>query len=654
MLERRPRRLPLTLRGRSLAVLAVLGTGLTIAATAGADLGRFEIDARIYTKHLYQNDDSQGVLMLGNPYPGFVDDISGNNGVATELELAIRGKVSEFVEAGARIASRFGERWHDWWESGNAFYGSDSINTSGESVGMNRASYLKLRGTYVQAALDIPGVTFVRVGASDFSMFNPWTIGKVRYIDRDNGRGYFVGGRFGEEDQVQYQIGAIALPKLYVGPWWSTGVGDPALDNAFWSRDWAYAGTLRWRASDTLQLRLVADFTQDLEIDRADPDAQGSLNANCQDLLGNPIPGCAPDQAVDLLTRYASVNATLDVEADLSDTVRLTGLVGLSGQRMDRALTSNAVRDNQGMSPIVYDDTQDVAGTLRLSANDPFENGFSLQAEYFNIGADWNAIFGARREADVLLTEGFVGNGGQLPTLNLANEFVDFDDDWVESCIGWHGGTGVLGYDRDNTRIKAEYTFIGYNTNRQNRDVDNKYPDFLHGDGFTDTALYNYVNVPDRGRDPRAVFHRDQYRRSHIVGVTGRQLFDVGRELEVEAKLRYIRDEDFRSTKTTQDDYAGDIAIARAQVAVPVVDGVRVGVYGQLDHWVEDNRVTSGNGYSDDVTDRLTIGTRVQVQYHGLKVGYVLEHVNKDLASERYTDLHWNVWRSKATIEAGW
>ena len=44
-------------------------------------------------------------------------------------------------------------------------------------------------------------------------------------------------------------------------------------------------------------------------------------------------------------------------------------------------------------------------------------------------------IFGARREADVLWTDGFM-EGGQLPTLNLANEFVDFDEDWYESIVG--------------------------------------------------------------------------------------------------------------------------------------------------------------------------------------------------------------------------
>ena len=640
---------------RLLTVLCALGVLLGLTPAARADIGRFEIDGRIYTKHLYQNNDSQGLVGLGNPF--WPDTISGNNGVGSELELNIRGKVSSMVETGARLASRFGERWHDWWESGNSLY--DSPNTSGDSGGMNSASYMKLRGTYIQVMPGILGIDWIRAGSSDLGMFNPWTIGKVRYIDRDNGRGYFAAGHIGGNDSgdhcLQYQVGIIALPKLRAGPWWSTGIGDPALSNAFWSRDWAYAASLRWQAADNFAVRLVTDTTQDLEVDLSDPDANGSKNPNCVDKLGNPIPGCQANHAVDMLTRFASYNSTLDFESDLTETIRLTGLLGVSAQRINPNLVGNGVARNQGVFPVVYRDTQDVAGTLRLSASDPFDSGWSLQAEAFSIGAEWNSVFGARREADVLLTDGFVGGGGQLPTLNLANEFIDFDDQWVESCIGWRGGTGVLSYDRDDNRFKAEYTYIGYNTNRQNRDVDNTFPDFLHGDGFTDTALYDYANVTDRGRDPRSVYHRNQDRRSHIAMLLAGHQFDIGNGLDIELKLKYIRDDDFRSLTTAEDDYHGNILIGRGRVSMPVYDGVKVGVIGQIDHWDEQNRRgTLQLGYGDDVTDKQTAGVTLDVLFSGLKLRYYLEYVHKVQDREREPDQLWSIWRSKATIEANW
>ncbi|MBM4343013.1 MAG: hypothetical protein FJ100_06510 [Deltaproteobacteria bacterium] len=633
---------------------------LAIAATsaakpASADLAKFEIDGRIFTKHLYQNDDNQGLLSLGNPF--WPDDVAGHNGIGSELELIFRGRVSQLAEAGARVASRFGERWHDWWESGAAWY-DRKTNTSGDSAGMNRASYLKLRGSYIQLAPELSHLDYVRIGASDFSMFNPWTIGKVRYIDRDNGRGYFLGGKFGDDNAGQYYVAAIAMPKLWVGPSWSTGIGDPALSQAFWSRDWAYAAMVRYRVGDSTTVRLVGDVTQDLEVNTADPDAVGSRNPTCKDGLGNAIPGCAPDHAVDLLTRYASLNATFDVESEPLDWLRVQGLLGVSAQRIDPKLAGNGVQLNQGVYPLVYKDTSDVAGTLRLSASDPFDVGLSLQGEYFYIGPDWNAIFGARREADVLLTDGLVGSGGQLPTLNLANEFVDFDDEWVESCIGWHGATGVLTLDKGDTRLRAEYTHIEYATNGQDRDVDRTYPDFLHGDGFTDTLVYDYANVSDRGRDPRSVYRRNQFRRTDLAVLQLKHQFEVGSGLDVEVKGKYIKDVDYRRLNgqgALDDDYAGDIANVRVKLSMPVADGLRLGVHGQVDHWNEVNRKgTLQLGYGDDATDRQVVGLTANLSYGGVRFAYLVEYLHKTQDRQREPDQLWNVWRSKAVIEAAW
>ncbi|MGB9600694.1 MAG: hypothetical protein ACPL7I_09080, partial [Myxococcota bacterium] len=196
-----------------------------------ADTSNFELSGKIYNKWLYRNNDSQGVLTLGNPFwPK--EGISGDNGAGSEFELNIKGDVSQYVLATVRLESRFGSIWQDWWENGDIKY--DSPNTSGESLGMNHAEYIKLRGYNIRMAPPIPYVTSVSVGSSDFSMFNAYTIGKSRYIDRDNGKGIFVEGSDKNRD-FEYVLGVIALPKLYVGPGWSTGIGDPILTNPFYS-----------------------------------------------------------------------------------------------------------------------------------------------------------------------------------------------------------------------------------------------------------------------------------------------------------------------------------------------------------------------------------------------------------------------------------
>ncbi len=644
----------MALRRRTAGVSALWTLCLALVPlTASADISRFDLGARIYTKHLYANNDSQGTLWLGNPF--WPDQIAGSNGVSSQLEITLTGRVSDAVSAGARIASRYGERWQDYWESGNRMYG-DEVNTSGDSVGMNRAAYLKLRGPWIQLDPGLRAIDWVRIGASDLGMFNPWTIGKLRYIDRDNGKGYFVAGSIGEDRDVQWVAAAIALPKLWVGPWWSTGLGDPELTNPFWSRDWAYAASVRWAVREGTQIRLVGSITQDLEVDTADPDAVGSTNPGCQDALGHPIPGCSPDHAVDLYMRYVATNATAEVQQDLGDTVRAEAMVAVSDQQIDSSLTANGVALNQGVSPIVYKDTRDVAVRVRVTASDPFENGLTLKGEYFNIGAEYNAIFGARREADVLLTDGFLG-GGQLPTLNLANEFIDFGETWVESCIGWHGGTGLLTWDNEggDLRLEAEYTFLTFNTNRQNRNVDSVFPDFLHSDGYTDTMLYDYANVGDRGRDPRSVYRRNQWRRSQIAVFRGRKQLELGRGLNIDWKFKYIHDEDYRSTTTTSDDYLGRILQSRLQIGMPVAPGVNLAVGGTVDRWFEQNRRgTLELGYGDDTTERETGFVTASYQYGGLRAAWMLEYVHKLQRREREGDQRWSVWRSKATFEVAW
>ena len=645
---------PATCAARSATAAACAFFALALAASpAQADISKFDLGARIYTKHLTTNDDTQGLLWRGNPF--WPDQIKGGNGVGSEFELTLTGRVSKYVLAGARMASRFGERWQDYWESGNRMYGN-SLNTSGDSVGMNRASYMKLRGSWIQLNPNVPGITYIRIGSSDLGMFNAWTIGRLRFIDRDNGKGYFMSGRIGSERPLTWLIGTVALPKLWVGPWWSTGIGDPELQNPFWSRDWAYAATLAWRPRESTNLKLVASMTRDLEVDPADPDAVGSSNPSCTDGLGHPIPDCAPDHAVDLYTRYGTINATVEVEQELGESARFDTLVAWSQQRIDQNLTANGVARNQGISPVVYKNTDALAVRARFSTDDPLEWGLSLKAEYFNIGQHYNAIFGGRREADVLLTEGLLG-GGQLPTLNLANEFVDWDEQWVESCIGWHGATGVLTFENEdgNLKVETEYTFIRYNTDAQDRDVDTVYPDFLHSDGYTDIGLYDYANVSDRGRDPRSVYRRNQWRRTHIAVLRGMRSFDVGRGLELHFKGKYILDQDFRSTLGADDDYRGDILIGRLKLAAVVTDGVKVAVGTQVDRWYEKNRRgTLELGYGNDETDRLTGFLQAGYQFGGLRAGYHLEYVRKHQDRQREGDQFWSVWRSKLTVEAAW
>lgn len=637
---------------RASSVLAASAIGAVAVAgpvtAARADVSRFDLIGKIYTKWLYQNDDSEGVLTLGNPF--WPDNLSGHNGVGSELELRVLGRVSNAVRAEARLASRFGSLWQDWWENGDLAY--DEPNTSGESLGMNHAQYLKLRGLLVDANLPIPTVRSVLVGSSDLGMFNPWTIGKVRYIDRDNAKGTFVTGG-SESGSVGYVVAAIALPKLFAGPRWSTGLGDETLDHPFWSRDWAYAAKLTVAPLDLGTFTLVGSVTRDAEVDVADPDAVGSLYPDCKDALGNPIDGCEKDHAVETVNRYSNAVATLEYQG-VFDVFGVSALFAASSSDVNPDVTFNGVAGDQGVFPIVYDDVADVALRLRADLEDPLDLGLSLSVEGFSIGEHFNTIFGARREADVLLTDGFL-SGGQLPTMNIANEFVDFDESWYESAIGWFGGTVVPELELDTVTLGLEMTHLRYHSDAQERDVDLVYPTFLHTDGFTDTELYDYANATDRGRDPRSVFRRNQARHTWIGVLSGRWEPETRLGFGLEGKLKVIRDVDRRSRTTAEDDYEGLLLLGRLAADARVAEGLRLALGVELQRWDEENRSgTLETGYGDDVTGKAKVFTRLVYSWQGFDFGYYLEALGKDQDRERKEDQLWTVLRSKATLEVTW
>jgi len=630
-----------------LAIWPLVAVG---GSDAQADIGRFDLAGRLYTKWLYRNDDSQGVLTHGNPFPSG-DNYSGSNGVGTEFELKIFGAVSNAVRAEVRLKSRFGALWHDWWENGDLSPGQ--VDTSGESLGMNHAEYVKLRGYAIDANLPIPTLRSVLVGSSDLGMFDAWTIGKVRYIDRDNAKGTFLTG--GTDDGAfGYVAAMIALPKLFVGPGWSTGVADPTLRNPFWSRDWAYGFKLSYEDFEFGSFTAIATLTHDSEIDIADPDAAGSLYPDCTDALGDPIAGCQQDHAVETVSRYTNLVATFRYDAVLGDVFGVDALVGLSHSDVNPSAAANGVTDNQGIFPILFKDALDWASVVRMELLDPLEIGLSFKLEAFSIGEDWNSLFGARREADVLLTDGFI-SGGQLPTLNLANEFVDFDEPWFESCIGWYGATLVPVLELDLLTLEAEATYIGYHTNAQDRDVDTVYPDFLHTDGFTDVDLYDYANENRRGRDPRSVYRRNQERDTIIGRFAARIEPDLSFDLGIDLGFKAIYDLDGRSLTTTADDYTGLRLASTLAGDLALGDSLKLGGGAVVEWWSEENRAgTLEQGYGSDETLKVRAFLTATYAWSGFNFAYRLEYVHKNQRLERDPNQLWNVVRSKATLEVLW
>ena len=139
------------------------------------------------------------------------------------------------------------------------------------------------------------------------------------------------------------------------------------------SNDYAYGTRFDYTPSDWGTFTLVSTLTYDLEIDSADPDAVGSLYPNCLDDLGQPVPGCSPDNRVGTFTRYVNSVSTLEAALEPTDLLSVNLLGGFSLQQLDPNLTANGVEMNDGVFPIVYADTQSFATRGRMELSDPFD-----------------------------------------------------------------------------------------------------------------------------------------------------------------------------------------------------------------------------------------------------------------------------------------
>lgn len=601
----------------------------------------FTLKGDFFTKLLLRNNTSGGCVSYGNPAPEG-DNFAGDNGVCSELGLTVTGRVSDRVEAGARIQSRFGAEWADWYENGDE---RDAADGSGESLGQNHAAYLQLRGIYLRIAPPIPTVRSVHLGATDLGMFNPWTLGRARYTERDNARAALLDGSFGAP--LSYTLGVVALPKLYAGPGYTTGIADPLIDNPFWQRDFAWAAKLK-HENDWVSLEHVSSAVLDEEADLDDPDAVGSTNAI------DPR-----DAAVVTNLRYVNTNHTLEVKSNAIDWLGLSVLGGYSYSRTDDALVFNSVSGAQGFTPAPMGEHHGYAAAARVELFDPADIDLDLQFEYFNIGRDWVAVMGSRREADVLLTDGFME--GQVPTLNVANEFQDFTEAFYEPIVGWHGSTAVLTWRPGALELSGEGTFLEYNTDtgEGSLDTDKTYPDFLSTDGMTDTDLFTFANTNDRGRDPRSVYHEHQNRRTVITVVKGAYTLDVWKTLILRAKSKFIWDTDQRDQAIEADDnYAGYLFFNKASIEAPVTDELSAALGYGFDAWFEEHRsgevIAGVADYPNYITLKHKVFTDLRYAFGGANLWLHVEYLNKDLDSsdDRLDQRGLGVLRAIGTVSA--
>lgn len=459
------------------------------AASLALSLPAFAVDIDFSGSNVYMKflDGNQRQVSGGS-----IDTTTGSDqGQFSELELRIKATISKQVEVGARIQSRSsGSYWSE-------FGGFADENTP------IRAKNMKLRGAYISLTPGYSWLDNAVIGSSDWGMFDPFTVGKMRYIDRDNINGVYFKGPTPLAGS-SWEGAWISLAE-YLGPNFSTG--------DLKKNDGTYI--LQFKAPvGGAKLTASVQKTQDRERNPADT---------------NLLDGQST------LTRFSNVVGALKAEGSVMDGLDLKGALYASKYTVNTAVQnwSNLLGGNRSDNAIVL--TADWSQTPLA--------GFGLSLQAFDIGAGYVSAVGARRESDVLLTEGsesawynwgdprwiggLANDMQQVPVTIRDNDFIDFDEPGAESAIGRKGLTALLKYEVAKTPMSLEFTHLGYNQNWQNWGGKQAIFDVISWAGATGPG-----------------FKANQDRSTNILAFKASHVFDVAGGLETSFKYKRVVDKD--------------------------------------------------------------------------------------------------------------
>jgi hypothetical protein len=529
---------------------ALLLFAVAISGTAWAQQGpQFTLGGTVYTKWLWGNQRNQGAMYNFTTVPG---EGYGDNGQGTEVELLLNARTSKYVQVSARIHSRFSQ---NFWTNFGGFGGSNTATdcTAGACGEFDPRSnqYVKLRGVTVVLTPGYSWLDSATIGSSDWGMFDPYVVGRIRYIDRDNGQGLlFQGSAIGKS--LTWDAARISLPKLWAGP--AYGTGD------FHTADGAYVGQFKYSGGSMWDIGGLAQWINDIEVDTADQNWDNGRSTR---------------------TRFRNTVIGAKVGVHPSATFDARAAYYYSTYESAPALGAPANFGMNGYSPVPAGAHTDWSGKLNLDVTNLGGSGFGVNVEAFSIGAEYASMMAARRESDVLLTEGhdatwaltgpanatygvfggnptrigyggWEGNAQQVATINVDNEFTDFDEPMAETSIGWRGITLTPTFQAGALDLAAEYTYLTYDTNWQAWGDDSR--------SITNTD-YPAMDQSVGMGSFRSAYAPFQDKTTNIALIKGKYVIDAGKGIDVFGKIKYIGETDKRLNDARYLPYqAGDCA----------------------------------------------------------------------------------------------
>lgn len=539
------------------------------------------------------------------------DTASGSdNGQWTEMELRIKATISPQVEAGVRIQSRSpAAYWTDFGFANNEGFG-DSAN-----IKTTQSKFMKLRGAYVQLTPGYSWLNTAVIGANDWGSFDPFTVGKIRYIDRDNYNGFYFKG-----------------PLAGGGSWEAARVSLPNYLQANYGQ-----GSVCCNSDDTQfnEAVYIAQFKKQI--------GGAKLAASYQVFNDTEKAGADTDIFNGQDTTVFSKNNVLMLKGEGSplNGIDVRGAFYRSqftGPLFDQAWINSpksSINDNAYKIDVDF-------SALPVA-------GLTVNAQYFNIGAGYYSNAAARRESDVLLTEGseaawfnwgnslWMGGaakdyqqGAATPKSAWRNQpgangltdnaYMDFDEAPAESAVGWKGLTVVANYEVARTPMSLELTNIGYNNNWQ---------------GYSPTGPLSHF------------FAANQDRNTNILVFKASHVFQVAGGLETGFKLKRVASTDKVNAAIATD----DLDVTDNSYVFSVGNQLHNDLYTSASYgrYSRDEKV----GSSSFNTDKNILSLKASYNLTGLEIGALAQWIKgsgfPDIANPR---MDFEQYRLKAYLKA--
>ncbi len=573
------------MRKHTLKPLAA-AVGLMLAAPAFA-AGLDFSGSNIYMKFL------DGNQLKANTNHSIDTASGGDQGQFTEINLVFKATISKQVEAGGRIQSRSSDAY--WTDFGG--FGLEGASTGDQA---NTQKWMKLRGAYLLLTPGYKWLDQALIGSSQWGQFDPFTVGAVRYIDRDNYNGLYFKGPLPMKG-ASWEFARISPPN-YLQSNYGQGSSCCSSDSTQYNEG-VYIAQAKAQFGPA---RLATSYQW----------------FNDHQLKADATPNNGQDEETFSKTNVFMLKAEGTV----------ANFVDLKGAYYHSQYTAPLFDQPWINSP--KSDISDRAYKVDVGLNNLPVSGLTMNFQYFNIGAGFYSNMAARRESDVLLTEGsesawygwgqqiWLGgaakdyqqapssphcwsavNGRCAADSGLAaganglvdNAFMDFDEAPNESVQGWKGLTGVVNYEIAKIPMSLEYTHLGYNYNWQN---------------YSPTGpLSNYFNL-------------NNDRKTNIVAAKIGYVMPFAGGIELGAKYKLVDDKNAGQVNNATDDRD----TKDQGVTLSAGNQVFSDLYGSVS-WGRYTRKITASGAAFDNNKRI-LSVKMAYNLAGAEIGGLAQWVN--------------------------